>query len=127
MSKENPVESAITFENFLAVDDFARERFDLPEAYGPGAHLYVKTMTGEERSRLEVEFGRGEAGKDPGAFRWAVLHRTVVDRNGTPFFKPDDRARVMEGKAASTIESMFEFACKLNGLGKKDVEELEGN
>lgn len=123
---ENNGES-ITREAFLDADDRPLVAVPLDEElYGPDARIYVRVFDGHERSALEANWADKETKKNPGGLRWDVLHRTLCDERGRPLFAPEDHQELM-GKNAGTLETLFEKACDLNGLRKKDVEELEKN
>ena len=118
---------AIAAKAFLAADDRPLEKVPLDLAlYGEGACVYVRRMSGTERSQIEKQWYDKDVADNPGGFRWDVILRTIVDEAGNALFKSDMQAAVM-GKSAGTLETLFEKACELNGLRKKDVEELEKN
>ncbi len=118
---------AIGAKAFLLADDRPSESVLLdPRYYGDGACVYVRRMSGKERSDIEKRWYDKEVGQNPGGFRWDVLQRAVVDENGNALFEPGMQADVM-GKSAGTLETLFEKACELNGLRSKDIEELEKN
>jgi len=119
------MKKAITRSQFLEADDLDSEWVDLPKSYGKDAGVYVRHMTGEERSSLEDKYAGDKKGpvRD---FRVAVLLATTVDENEAPLFTSDDDVALM-GKNAGVLEGIFDRACEINGLTKKDVEELEKN
>jgi hypothetical protein len=97
------------------------------EAPELGGTIRLASMTARERSTLEKQFmGQGEAMKDPGGFRVALLVRTIVDDAGELLFTDDDRDMLLS-KNAKKLEVLFEAACELNGFTDKDVEDLEKN
>lgn len=120
------VRKALEVTKFLQAEDRPLEEVPLPECYGKGACVYVRRMSGTERSQIEKRWYDKEVSANPGGFRWDVLLRTIVDEEGNALFTADMQADVM-GKSAGTLETLFEKACELNGLRKKDVEELEKN
>jgi hypothetical protein len=116
---------AITREQFLDADDLTEEWVDLPASYGKDAGVYVRHMTGEERSLLEDKYA-GDDKTPVREFRVAVLLATVVDDDDNALFNNDDDVALM-GKNAGVLERCFDKSCKINGLTKKDVEVLEKN
>lgn len=116
----------ITKEVFLQAQDMELVPVPLPAAYGNDAGLFVKPMTGTERSTLEKMFMDNAPKDDPGGFRAAILVRCVCDDKRQPVFTEADKAALMK-KNAGALELLFEAACKLNGFTKKDVEVLEKN
>ena len=83
-------------------------------------------MTATERSEIERRWSDKDAKKDPGLFRADVLCETLKKKDGTPLGTREQICELMS-KSAGAIETLFEAACRINGLTKKDVEELEGN
>jgi hypothetical protein len=118
---------ALAKEAFLAADDRKLVRVGLAEAYGAEACVYVRVMSGKERSEVEkIWAGPKKPSTDPGGFRWDLLVRCVADEEGRTLFEEGDREAVMQ-KSSATLETLFEAACRENGFRDKDVEELEGN
>ena len=118
---------ATTKEAFLAANDRPLVRVPLDEAlYGKDACFYVFVMTGDERSDFEARWMARDVKKQPGAFRWDLLFRTVVNELGEAIFNEKDREAAM-GKSAPTMEKLFEKSCEVNALREKDVVELEKN
>lgn len=119
--------TSLSREAFLAAPDRPPVPVPLDEAlYGPGACVFLRIMSGTERSEYEKKWAGKDAGKNPGTFRWDLLVRTIVDERGEPLFGAEDEAAVM-AKNAGTLEMLFEESGKLNGLRRKDVEDLEKN
>ena len=116
----------ITRDQFLQVDDKPLDRVTLPGVYGDDAHVFVRTMSAQERSDLEKLYADRRPTDDPGGFRWALLLATVVDESGKAFFQPSDRKAVMD-KSGPVIETLVEAAMKASGFRQKDVELLEKN
>ena len=114
-------------EAFFATDDLPLVPVPLPEMYGDDVGFYTRTVTGDERSELERRFsGKGEAIKNPGAFRSTILISCIVKEDGEHVFNNEDAPRLM-AKNGGTLEILFEAACEENGFTKKDVETIEGN
>lgn len=114
----------MNIEEILALDDAHREEVTVPE--WNGAKLLVMSMTGAERAEIEKRWSRKEASSDPAAFRADVLERTLKKPDGSPFATPEQIKQLI-GKNAQAIERLFEAACSVSGMTKKDVKELEGN
>jgi len=114
-------------EEFLQSKDKNKVWVPLPkEIYGEDSGCYVQVMSGWERSEIEKMYIDGDPKQNPGGFRGEILVKTVVDESGCPIFSKTDIKEVLE-RNASTLELLFEKACELNGLTKKDVERLEKN
>lgn len=116
----------VTKEMFLGADDLPTVEVPLPEAYGKGAVMLLRTLTGEERAKLEKRYTGESAVKDPGGFRAAILAATCIEEGGALMFTEDDAAAIL-AKNSSTIEEIVTAASKLCGFTKKDVEELVKN
>jgi len=112
----------LTREEFLKRDGLERVAVELSDGEG----VFVRMLTGEERSNVEKRALKVDAKDDPGTFRWLMIQATTIDAGGRQLFTKDDRPRVM-ALAADTIEKLFEASCKLNGLTDRDVEDLEKN
>ena len=109
-------------EEFLDADDLPLTAVELPaELYGDGRGVFVRSMSGTERAKLEKRFFGRDARESPGEFRATVLMLAVVDAKGQPLFSDDDRQKLM-GKNARGLEVIFTKACRLNGFTKEDVE-----
>jgi hypothetical protein len=121
--------AAIAKDAFLQADDLDLCPVPLPsELYGEGACLYLRVMTGEERSTIEKVWQTSEKARtDPEGFRWAVISRCVVNENGVPMFDiKTDRTKVM-AKNGRIVELLFVRACKHSGMTEADIEELMEN
>lgn len=114
-------------EAFFAADDLPLTPVPLPDMYGKDSGFYIRTMTGTERSALEKRFmSSNVARQDPGGFRATVLAQCVVDADGEHIFSEKDREKLM-AKNAGTLEVIFTKVCEVNGLTKKDVDDIAKN
>lgn len=89
----------------------------------------IKTMTGLERDAWEestmVRRG-GEVSTRMDNFRANLLVKVIVDENGNRVFNDIDAPAL--GRTSSVVlDLLFAEACRLNGIGRKDVEELAKN
>jgi len=114
----------VNIEQVLAMDDAQRLDVIIPE-WG-SASIRVVSMTGTERSEIEKRWTKTDASTDPAAFRADVLQRTLKSDDGSPFGTPD-QIKALIGKNAQAVERLFEAACRVSGMSKRDVKELEGN
>ncbi|MGC4031481.1 MAG: phage tail assembly chaperone [Tepidisphaeraceae bacterium] len=117
-------------ESILASADLPTESVEVPEWNGT---VYVRTMSGTDRDAFEASMidtkKPAENGKPAGNLkniraRLCVL--TVCDQNGNRLFT-DDQADALGAKSSKALDRVFEVAQRLNGLGAKDVEALQGN
>jgi hypothetical protein len=87
-----------------------------------GCDVFVREMTARDRDAFEVFVTKNNGIN----FRAALIVRTVCDESGTLIFGEQDIKAVGEMKA-STISPIANLAIRVNAIGKKDIEELEGN
>lgn len=114
----------MNIEQILALDDAHRETVKIPE-WG-NVELTLVSMTGVERAEVERRWSKKDASNDPAAFRADVLERTLKNADGTSFATPEQIKQLM-GKNAQAVERLFEAGCRVSGMSKQDVKELEGN
>ena len=112
----------------LAANDLPTETVDVPEW---GGDVTVRTMTGRERDEFEAEILKRPKAADGSIadLRGLKVHlviRTVVDESGAPLFTDED-GEALNGKSAAALNRIADVAQRLNGLTKKDVDELAGN
>ena len=116
----------ITRDQFLAADDLPTVEVPLPEAYGEGAVMLLRTLTGTERAKLENRYSGETARSDTGGFRAAILAAVCIEENGDLMFTQEDAAVLLE-KNAATLETIVTAASELCGFTKKDVDQLAKN
>ena len=86
----------------------------------------VRTMSGAERDQFEQDYlDAKEKGKNPN-IRGRLFALCVIDKSGNRVFTDED-AEVLGQKSAKELDRVFAIASKLNGIGKEDIAELEGN
>ncbi|MEM6560042.1 MAG: hypothetical protein AAF656_00445 [Planctomycetota bacterium] len=115
----------LTRDQIFAAVDMKREKVDTREW---GGHVFVRTMSGTERDAFEREMlaAKEAGGNDLANIRARLAVRTVCDDKGKRVFTDAD-AEQLGRKSALVLDRIFETAQRLNGIGKKDVEELAGN
>lgn len=116
-------------EDILAVQDLVTEEVEVPEW---GGSVFIRTMTGAERSTWETQITGGQLGSggdikvDISDLREHLLVRVIVDEKGERMFT-DKEIKVLGGKSAAALDRLFEVAQRLNRLSDRDMEELEKN
>lgn len=113
-------------------DDLKAVRVEVPE-WGPGAFVFVRTMTSGERDAFEIDVEQrkqdGAKQGDPMLFLRDMRARTVVlcacDEEGERIFEPSDAPELTK-RSAAVVSRLFDVACKLNGITKADADELQG-
>lgn len=115
----------LTKETILTADDLPRVKVVVPE-WG-GLEVYVRTMTGAERDRWEIEtVPARQKAKDHTNIRAMIAALTLCDEHGNLLFTQDD-VEALGRKSAAALDRVVEAASKLNRFTDKDVEELEKN
>lgn len=90
-----------------------------------GETVYVREMSVGERDAWDIAQDR--LGKSKlNNFRSRFLAVVLCDVEGTRLFS-DLEASIIETMPAKAIEGIFEFAARVNGLLKADLEEMEKN
>jgi len=94
-----------------------------------GGDLYVRSMTGGDRTKFEMAVTSDNAKTAEKAKQQAkvrIIIMTACDEEGNLLFSESD-VHWLSKKAAKPIERVFEAARILNGIGTEDIEELAGN
>ena len=107
----------------LNAQDLPFEIVDVPEW---GGEVKLRTLTGREKD-LFVDKTVVFKGKDTTVIMkgyWSLLlSMCIVDDDGAPMFTADE----LGGKSSAVLEKLGAVAHKLNGMGPKDVEEMQKN
>jgi len=118
-------------ERLLAAADRPREKVEVPEWAEAlaGEVLHVTAMSSAERDVWEQELL--EKKKAGGAamvhgFRAALVALCTVDADGRRIFTDAD-VYALGQKADKPVDRLFDAACRLNGIGVKEAEKIEGN
>jgi hypothetical protein len=110
----------LTKDDILAANDIPSSEILVPEW---GGKVYIKTMNGAEREQFERAF---EESKQRLTVRATLAVFTVCDDKGEPLFTIADVDRLTK-KSSRALDRIFDVARKLNGLGDREVAELEKN
>jgi len=107
-------------EAILQADDLPREAVAVPEW---GGELYVRTLTGTERDRLEASLQgkKDRVDLENVRARFAVL--TICDEQGTRLFTHADISKLGK-KSAAALDRVFAVAQRLNGFSDSDAREV---
>ncbi len=91
-----------------------------------GRLLHVRTMSGNERDGFEQSvLDAKEKGETPN-IRGLLAALCIVDKDQKRVFTDED-AKALGQLNAKELDRVFSKATQLNGIGKDDVAELEGN
>ncbi len=106
-------------DEILSASDLSLEEVEVPEW---GGSVLVRTMTGAERDRMETEF-LAEKTVNVRARLAAVV---LCDDAGRRLFSDADIV-LLGAKSGAALDRVFAVATRLNGMTKRDVDELEKN
>lgn len=107
----------------LAADDLVREQVSVPEW---GGSVCIRTLTGTERDKFEASvYASGKASFED--LRAKLLVLCLVDANGARLFGGDGDVKGLGAKSSCVLDRLFAVAQRLNGLSKRDLEDLEKN
>lgn len=107
----------------LAASDLPTEQVPVPEW---GGTVTVRTMSGAERDAFEASIIEGKTGGRLVNVRAKLAVRVLCDDKGARLFDDDD-ADALGAKSGKALDRVFDVAQRLNGIGAKEVKELEGN
>ena len=94
------------------------ESVDVPEW---GGQVYVRTLSGDERDRMEVQLKDSRVGS-----RGLFAALTICDENGNRLFADQD-AHALGKKNAAALDRILEVGFRLNAMTEEAIEELEKN
>lgn len=116
----------LNIKEIWAADDLRVEKVEVPEW---GGHLFIQSLTGEERDRFEATIfeKKGEDTKTNFEnLRAKLIVLTAVDTEGNKIFRSENAPR-LGTKNSAVLDRLFAVAQKLSGLRKEDVDELVKN
>lgn len=110
-------------DEILKAEDLPHEDAEVPEW---GGTVRVRTMTGTERDAFEASVVTKDGKANFKNLRSKLLCKTLIDDKGNRLFS-DSEEDALGKKSAAVLDRLFAIAQKLNGLGAKDLEDLEKN
>ena len=110
-------------DQILHAEDRPSKPVEVPEW---GCNVVVRTMSGAERDSWEVSVVSSDRQVNRQNIRAKLLVRTLYDDAGARVFTDDDADQLGE-KSGDVLERLYDVAAKLNGIRKKDIDELEKN
>lgn len=123
MTGRNGSGGCLTRDAILEVEDLPRDRVEVPEW---GGHVFVRTMTGNEKDRFEHERFTAESAGTREGVRARLLVWTLCDESGERLFDDED-IETLGKKSAAALDRCYEKAAELNKMTAKDIEELVKN
>lgn len=110
----------------LDVDDRDYEDVAVPEW---GGTVRVTALSGTDRDAYEAAMADAK-GKPAGVrlqnFRAKLVSKCLIDADGSRIFSDSD-VKALGGKSAAVLDRLFDVATRLSGMGKRAVEDAEGN
>lgn len=116
----------LTREQILECQDIQVEKVEVPEW---GGHVFVKSITGEERDWLEMstyDDKKKDKKVDMKHFRAKIISLSVCNENKERLFSEKDIV-ALSGKNAAALQRIFDVAQRLSGLTNEDADELLKN
>jgi hypothetical protein len=119
----------LSIDQIAAAQDLPTETVAVPEW---GGEVKLRTLTATERDAWEAAlFSRRD--EETGDFDFTNLKselvaRVLSDDSGCPLFAdPAGGIQLLAKKSGAVVSRLYEAAQRMNGLTKKDVEELAKN
>lgn len=114
----------LTKDQIFSASDLPTEEVQVPEW---GGSVFVRTMSGIERDGFEQGIVEArKSGTELVNIRARLAVKVVCDSDGKRLFTDDDAAALGK-KSGRALDRIFDVAQRLNGIGEKEVAELEGN
>jgi hypothetical protein len=117
---------SLTKADILKVEDLDKEWVDIPEWNGG---VYVRVLTGTERDNFEasVYVQKGKKTEvNMQNMRAKLCAKCMIDEEGKRIFDTKD-IKMLGSKSSCALDRVFEVAQRLNGMTKKDIDDLVGN
>lgn len=117
---------ALTKDAILACVDLKREAVEVPEW---GGTVWVRELTAGEMDAWEqycVDLRASKLKDTIPNIRAQLLVKCVCTEAGERLFT-DKEAERLGGKSSRALRILWDAALKINGLGKDEVEAIEGN
>jgi hypothetical protein len=92
--------------------------------YGKGAQVLLRPWSGQVRCDMETLVAKDKAGSAD--YRWFVAQNSLVDADGSAYLDDKDREWFLQCNQ-ELIEAVFDKACQMNGIGKKELDQREKN
>jgi hypothetical protein len=126
MARLEPNSKYLTAEDILSASDIHVEELPVPEW---GGTLYVKTLTGEERDKIEAEIlvigadGRPKQAK-LNNLRSLVAFYGICDEKGNRLFTKAEEIAKLAKKSASALDRVVARIQELSAMSPADIENL---
>jgi hypothetical protein len=122
----NGAKHILTKADILGADDLRKEEVAVEE-WGPGAKVFVRTMTGAELNRYLNTYQAREGEVPSFENTWArLLVFCLCDEGGNRLFQ-DNEAAALGRKNSAALRRLFGVAERMNGQSAEDVEAARKN
>lgn len=111
-------------DEILTANDRKTEIVPVPEW---GGEVIVRSMSGFERDAFEASVAQSKNGKQTtnlSNIRARLVAKCVVDEQNRPLFVTKDDVLALGEMSAAALDRVFAVCQELNGMTKKDVEDL---
>lgn len=116
--------AALSRDAILAAHDLRMEEVAVPEWSGS---VWIRSLSGIERDDFEADYLRRKGyGEELQNFRARLVMLCACDESGNRLFTADD-LEPLGKKSAAALDRLFAAAQQLNGIGGRDMEELQKN
>jgi len=114
----------LTNREIMSANDTETRDVDVPEWNG---FITLKGLTSKDRDAYELDMKRDKNGdlKNKNV-RASLVARMAVDEHGNRQFSDEDAAWLGR-KNAAVMDRLYLICTEMNGMTKKDQEEIEGN
>lgn len=113
---------SLTKDEILKIDDV-----EIRQVSAWGGHVHIRSITAKERDDFEASVNDGE-NRNLANMRARLVVKCLCDDAGNLLFDNEIAGAADLGKKSGLVlDRLFEVATALNGMSKKDVEELAGN
>ena len=110
-------------DSILQANDIEIEELEISEW---GGTIYIKSLTGKERDKIEQSTMQDGDASNFADFRARFAVAVVCDVDGTRLFKDND-IQLLTGKSATSLQKILDAGMRLSHMTDEDVEELVGN
>lgn len=112
----------LTKQQILSADDLKRETVKVKEW---GGEVIVRALSGIERDAFEQSLVR-DGKTELTNVRAKLVARCCVDEAGNRLFE-DHEIEALGLKSSRALERISKVAQRLNGMGDKELEDIQGN
>lgn len=120
----NPNGKALTIDDILAADDIDIEAVNCPRW---GGKVYLRTISGNERDRLDQRFSATDGEVSLEGFRAAWVAACLCDASGKREPISENQLIALGRKSCAELDRCFAVCQRLNRVTAEDIEEQVKN